>query len=97
VADLLVAEHLALELLAAHGYAAARSAIVTGGERVFLEVERFDRVGAHGRVGYVSLRALDADFGAAPTSWSGSLTAVAARWPAPRPAAHRGAASCSAL
>jgi hypothetical protein len=84
VADLLVAEHLALELLAAHGYAAARSAIVTGGERVFLEVERFDRVGAHGRVGYVSLRALDADFGAAPTSWSGSLTAVAARWPALR-------------
>ncbi len=91
VADLLVAEHLALELLAAHGYAAARSAIVTGGERVFLEVERFDRVGAHGRVGCVSLHALDADFGAAPTGWSGSLAAVAARWPALRDVVPRAA------
>lgn len=91
VADLLVAEHLALELLAAHGYAAARSAILTVGERVFLEVERFDRVGAHGRVGCVSLRALDADFGAAPTHWSGSLAAIAARWPALRDAVPRAA------
>lgn len=58
-ADLLHAEHLAHEHLAAHGIAACRSRALTFDDRVFLECERFDRVGAHGRRGTVSLLALD--------------------------------------
>ena len=57
--DLLLAEHHAAEALRAHGVDAARSEIVRGGDRVFLEVTRFDRHGAHGRSGYVTLAALD--------------------------------------
>jgi hypothetical protein len=60
--DLLLAEHLALQVLREHGLAAAASSIVdTAGQR-FLEVERFDRVGALGRCALFSLAALDAEF-----------------------------------
>jgi hypothetical protein len=56
--ELLLAEHHAAEALHAHGIAAARSHIVPGADRLFLEVARFDRVGEHGRRGCVSLAAL---------------------------------------
>lgn len=59
-ADLLLAEHLAHEQLAAHGISACRSAVFDFDGRSFLEVERFDRAGADGRRGVVSLLALDA-------------------------------------
>jgi hypothetical protein len=63
-ADLLVAEHLAHVHLHANDIAAARSSVFPAGGRMFLEVERFDRVGAEGRVGVVSLLAVDvAHFG----------------------------------
>jgi serine/threonine protein kinase HipA of HipAB toxin-antitoxin module len=58
-ADLLTAEHIAHEHLAANGVTACRSAIFEYGERAFLEVERFDRVGDEGRRGVVSLLAVD--------------------------------------
>ena len=58
--DLLVAEHLAHEHLREHGITAAQSRVLQAGGRMFLEVERFDRVGAEGRVGVVSLLAVDA-------------------------------------
>lgn len=58
-ADLLTAEHLAHVVLLEHGVDAARSRLVDGGGRRFLEVERFDRHGERGRSGLVSLRALD--------------------------------------
>lgn len=48
-ADLLVCEHLALEALMQLGVPAARSRILQAGGRTFLEVDRFDRHGAHGR------------------------------------------------
>lgn len=59
--DLLVCEHLALECAAElPGVAAARSRIVTSEGRTFLEVERFDRHGEHGRSPLVSMGTLDA-------------------------------------
>ncbi len=58
-ADLLLAEHIAHEHLAAHGIPACRSSVLDFGGRSFLEVERFDRVGAAGRRGVISLLALD--------------------------------------
>lgn len=62
--DLLLAEHLALAVLGV-----ATAVFDFAGQR-FLEVPRFDRIGALGRVGVFSLRALDAEFvGAAHAPW----------------------------
>ncbi|WDS34763.1 type II toxin-antitoxin system HipA family toxin YjjJ [Pseudoxanthomonas sp.] len=58
-ADLLHCEHLAGQVLAAHGVAAAQSEIVQSGGRTFLQSTRFDRTPQGGRGGYVSLAALD--------------------------------------
>jgi DNA-binding transcriptional ArsR family regulator len=59
-ADLLVAEHLAHKVLAEREIPACRSTVHRFEDRVFLEVERFDRIGLEGRRGAVSLLALDA-------------------------------------
>lgn len=61
VADLLVAEHLALETLRLAGLPAATSEIVSGKDAVFLEVARFDRT-PEGRRGVLALGDLDAEF-----------------------------------
>jgi hypothetical protein len=71
-ADLLVCEHLALEH-ATHlpGVQAARSRILRHGGRTFLEVERFDRHGEHGRSPLCSLETVNAALlGAATHDWS---------------------------
>jgi HipA-like C-terminal domain len=69
--DLLVCEHLALER--AHqlpGVSTARSRILTFAGRVFIEVERFDRVGMHGRLPQCGLDALSPAFlGSTRTQW----------------------------
>lgn len=70
-ADLLVAEHLALEAAATlPGVVAARSRIVQHGGRTFLEVERFDRHGLFGRSPLVSLTTVDAALlGSGSSDW----------------------------
>ena len=61
-ADLLVCEHLALETLPEMlGLAAARSTIRLHGGRTFLEVVRFDRQGAQGRLPVCTLASLNGD------------------------------------
>ena len=60
--DLLLAEHHALTLLRSRGIAAVTTRIVDHGRQRFLEVERFDRIGPHGRRGLISLSAMDAEF-----------------------------------
>ena len=60
--DLLLAENLALNTLRQAGVAAAVSTVVDHAGQRFLEVMRFDRIGAMGRKAVVSLRALDAEF-----------------------------------
>ena len=68
--DLLLAEHLALQTLNAHGIAAAHSAIIDANGQRFLETVRFDRIGERGRVGLHSLEALDLEFvGKAREGW----------------------------
>ncbi len=80
VADLLVAEHLALATIGAGGFAVSASSILSEGGRVFLEVERFDRDGPVHRIGQVTLEVLDAEFaGTNLTSWSESAGALASR------------------
>ena len=60
--DLLLAEHHALTLLRENDIAAVATRIIDHGQQRFLEVERFDRIGPHGRRGLISLSAMDAEF-----------------------------------
>lgn len=70
-ADLLIAEHIANAVLSEHGLPCAATELVESGGRVLLESTRFDREGAFGRRGQVSLEALDAAFfGELNTPWT---------------------------
>ncbi|WP_200918184.1 type II toxin-antitoxin system HipA family toxin YjjJ [Jeongeupia sp. HS-3] len=70
--DLLLAEHQALSVLGVE-----TEVFDFGGQR-FLEVPRFDRVGPLGRIGVVSLRALDAEFvGDASAAWPSLVSRLA--------------------
>lgn len=71
-ADLLVCEHLALQAAAAlPGLCAARTRILQAAGRTFLESERFDRHGAHGRSALCSWAAVNhAWFGLAGAPWT---------------------------
>ena len=60
--DLLLAEHLALQALHSGGVAAARSELLDHGPQRFLQIERFDRVGAWGQRALHSLGSLDDEF-----------------------------------
>lgn len=60
--DLLLIEHLALETLRENSISAAKTQIIDHKGQRFLEVERFDRIGSHGRRALHSLSALDAEF-----------------------------------
>lgn len=78
-ADLLVCEHLALETLAAElDVPAAHSKLHQYAGRHFLEVTRFDRVGAHGRRPLCSVGSLNAAL----------LGMAGAPWPALAAALH---------
>lgn len=68
--DLLVAEHLAHVHLNARGACAVHSRVYRFGGRIFLEIDRFDRVGAEGRRGAVALSALDLPPAPGPYGWS---------------------------
>jgi HipA-like C-terminal domain len=61
-ADVLLAEHLALQTLCEAGVSASQTNLLAHCDQRFLEVQRFDRVGTLGRVGLFSLEALDAEF-----------------------------------
>lgn len=67
--DLLVAEHIAHRVIAAHGVAASKSDLLVVEGRVFLEVVRFDRTRSGGRRGTLSLLALDAEFVGSARTW----------------------------
>jgi hypothetical protein len=58
-ADLLLAEHHALSVMNDAGIPAAQSRLLETGGRLFLEVQRFDRIGGRGRHGLISLGAVD--------------------------------------
>ena len=61
-ADLLLAEHLALDTLRDQGQPAAPTFLVDTDEQRFLVAERFDRIGVRGRIAMISLEVLDAEF-----------------------------------
>lgn len=69
--DLLVLEALALDLVSSRGLPAARTAIVESDSHVFLESERFDRVGVRGRLAVLSLAAVHDE---AADTWARAAT-----------------------
>lgn len=77
--DLLMAEYLALEAIRAAGIDAASARCFDEGGFRFLEVERFDRVGARGRRGLVSLAALDDEYIGHRGSWTQAAPRLAER------------------
>lgn len=74
--NLLLAEHLATEVLREHGHSAAVTSFLHNDKRSYLEIQRFDRHGARGRLGSVSLQALDTAFASAGRSWTDSVAAL---------------------
>ncbi|KNZ32055.1 MAG: hypothetical protein AD742_13040 [Methylibium sp. NZG] len=84
MAELLPLEHLALRALDAVGVPAASTQVLTGGDFVFLEVVRFDRVGQTGRIGMLSAGSVDDEFFGRRDSWSEfAARCVQARYLAP--------------
>ena len=70
MAEWLPLEHLALTALAEVGLPAAATQLLASDDHVFLEVQRFDRVGAHGRVGMLSAGSVDDEFFGKRDTWS---------------------------
>jgi serine/threonine protein kinase HipA of HipAB toxin-antitoxin module len=68
-ADLLVAEHLAHEVLRGGGVATAQSRIERFSDRTYLETVRFDRAGRDGRIGVTSMSAIDAELHGKLDNW----------------------------
>jgi len=70
--DLLVAEHLAHDVLRGAAIEATRSRIFQFDRVTFLELERFDRRSLHGRVGVTSMSAIDARLYGKLDNWMAS-------------------------
>ena len=68
--DLLICEYHALNSKSQAGMLAANTQLFQFDGRVFLESQRFDRIGEKGRVPMISLLAIDAEFVGLVQSWS---------------------------
>ncbi|MFY8103458.1 MAG: type II toxin-antitoxin system HipA family toxin YjjJ [Ramlibacter sp.] len=79
--DLLVCEHLASRVLTQRlGIPAATNQLLQAGGRTYLEVDRFDRHGVHGRSPVCTWAALNAGlFGLSSPSWLSGVQALTAR------------------
>jgi hypothetical protein len=72
--DLLVCEYHALQVLAEAGLASHGAELTDSGGRRFLETPRFDRRGAGGRIGVVSLESLATSLlGTYPGAWTDAV------------------------
>lgn len=74
-ADLIICEHLATHALHRAGLSSHPTELLFEGDRVFIEANRFDRTGAHGRLGLISLAALSNEYLGRRDNW---ITATAA-------------------
>jgi hypothetical protein len=75
-ADLLICEHIAHRVLNRHEVEACQSELLKIESRVFLEIERVDRNKENGRLGIVSLFALNAEFVGERGSWTQTAGAL---------------------
>ncbi len=68
--DLIICEHHALKCMSQANIPAANTRLFQFNGRVFLESQRFDRIGEAGRMPMISLLAIDAEFVGLAQSWS---------------------------
>lgn len=98
--DLLIAEHVALSMLNQAGIACAHSELLESASQTFLETTRFDRYynsnGRLGRLGMVSLGALDDEFAGLSLAWP-QVTQVLAQQNIITQIAHQTAAKAHAF
>lgn len=78
-ADLLICEQLSTKILHAAGLTPTVADLLIANDRVFLEMERFDRVGPRGRIGVVSLGALANEHLGRRDSWITAAAGLAER------------------
>lgn len=69
-ADLLICEQRALAIVDATDIVASQSRTLEAGNRLFLEVDRFDRIGPHGRSSLFSLSAIDSEYTGIGDDWA---------------------------
>jgi hypothetical protein len=72
--DLLITEHHAHEVLSHAGVQSCQSEIIESSNRIFLEVERFDRLGTEGRIGVSSFLAVDHTLAGGSRNWLEAAT-----------------------
>lgn len=70
MADLLLLEHIAQQSLSLADVPAASTTVLMSERYVFLEVQRFDRVGRYGRIGMLSAGAIDDERFGRRDTWS---------------------------
>jgi len=66
--DLIICEHLALQALDVPKVKASKTHLHLD-DRIYLEIERFDRIGLNGRKGIVSLKYIDAEYTGINKTW----------------------------
>lgn len=67
--DILITEFHAMSILRRNGLSAAETQLIEKGGRLFLESQRFDRVGMYGRLSMISLQSVDAEFTGLGNNW----------------------------
>ncbi len=68
--DILITEYHATAVLRDNGFLSAETRLIEMDQRLFLEVQRFDRHGAFGRSSMVSLQSIDNEFAGIGHHWS---------------------------
>lgn len=77
--DILITEYHAIKTLHSQALPAANTRLLEADGRLFLESQRFDRFGEHGRMSMVSLASIDAEFVGSGSNWPRVLKALAER------------------
>jgi hypothetical protein len=67
--DILITEYHAAEAIHNKSFPAAETNIIEMDDRLFLESQRFDRAGEHGRMPMISLQSVDAEFTGIGSDW----------------------------
>ncbi|MBL4623350.1 MAG: type II toxin-antitoxin system HipA family toxin YjjJ [Immundisolibacteraceae bacterium] len=75
--DILITEFYATLALHEGNLPAAETRLIEEGGRLFLESQRFDRIGEYGRMPMISLQAVDTEFVGLGTSWHQVMLALA--------------------
>ncbi len=74
--DILLTEYHATQILHEWNFSAAETRLFEAGGRLFLESQRFDRIGVNGRRSMISLSSIDAEFCGIGAGWPQVLEAL---------------------